>query len=150
MYGMMPSARAHSSIVAYDTSVSRSADDDVRTNKLPLVAERNQAKSAPMTIADAGRGMLDAGRGNLNCEIGYNDNCGAHTHTRTHARVQTHTDARTHTHKHTRLPIELVHDVQCLGMASARSVTFHAWAWPRRPIIEHAMQIVPNRNQNRN
>ena len=29
-----------------------------------------------------------------------------------------------------------VHDVQCLGMASASSVTFHAWAWPRRPIIE--------------
>ena len=29
-----------------------------------------------------------------------------------------------------------VHDVQCLGMASASSVTLHAWAWPRRPIIE--------------
>ena len=26
-----------------------------------------------------------------------------------------------------------VHDLQCLGMASASSVTFHAWAWPRRP-----------------
>ena len=27
-------------------------------------------------------------------------------------------------------------DVQCLGMASASSPTFHAWAWPRRPLAE--------------
>ena len=27
-------------------------------------------------------------------------------------------------------------DIQCLGMASASSVAFHAWAWPGRPLAE--------------